>query len=694
VRLTAWRCEATIEEDRLYCRENGADVLRLDGGGNADDPGRTLAAGAGFSAVRQKSPWAHASMPNLLGSQSASALDPDAICKGVIVDLQDLGTSREMQRRSAEELMPLCDRAFDCVAAARTRQAAGSRRRASELLKAVLGAMKVKDARCRLRLSRCVLMLLQTAEATLGIPESVVRAAYLDVAKVLFKYSQREGHDGDFLAERLLEPLLELLQSEAPECASSDLRVYVVGVLKNVSYVEANQKLLAQQGGIDALFKLMRPEILVGSSKETRLLIQVTYTLRNFTGQHYKQFLREDRLNALTKVMALFPRHDELLTNVARIQWKLTVNSSACDALARDDVHVRQIVDTLRVNMDSTALVLRLSFVLGNLTEKNDRLRVAFALDMEGSALVAELLDRYWQKDKRRKSATSREERSDGPGEEEEVLLKLVRLLANVAINPSVGVAIASSSAAVDPLLDILGSKRIEESEELVLNVVAALTNLLFHDSPSNVLYENENKQLLCRLFRPLLLESYNVEALIETARALGNLSRHADARRFMATLRLDEILTILLDHDDSDLVFFACGALVNFGADPCCTTRLVGVCSLAKKVGRLLGDVPPEFSALRFVAVKLLTNLSLDPNVSWAPEDVESICGTLSETIANGDAEPRDVVREGVTEQQQALELSRSLVDRLRQYCDPQVCERGLGPELAGCADTRVAAC
>lgn len=33
------------------------------------------------------------------------------------------------------------------------------------------------------------------------------------------------------------------------------------------------------------------------------------------------------------------------------------------------------------------------------------------------------------------------------------------------------------------------------------------------------------------------------VEALVETARALGNLSRHADARRCIANLRLDEIL-------------------------------------------------------------------------------------------------------------------------------------------------------
>merc|ERR1719305_75021 len=104
------------------------------------------------------------------------------------------------------------------------------------------------------------------------------------------------------------------------------------------------------------------------------------------------------------------------------------------------------------------------------------------------------------------------------------------------------------------------------ESEELVLNTMAATTNLLFYGEQANgnLLFSAESKELLCRLLRPLLLESYNVEALIETARALGNLSRHEDARKCMVSLRLDEILVILLDHQDRDLVFYVCGALVN----------------------------------------------------------------------------------------------------------------------------------
>merc|ERR1719265_2643476 len=113
------------------------------------------------------------------------------------------------------------------------------------------------------------------------------------------------------------------------------------------------------------------------------------------------------------------------------------------------------------------------------------------------------------------------------------------------------------------------------DSEELVLNATAAVTNLIFYDTSTNLLLTHENKQLLCRLLRPMLLESYNVEALSEAARALGNLSRHQDARQWITELRIDEILAILMGHDDRDLVFYSCGALVNLAADSEHGTRL-----------------------------------------------------------------------------------------------------------------------
>merc|ERR1719356_383249 len=106
------------------------------------------------------------------------------------------------------------------------------------LLRAVLGVLDLKDTTCLFKLSRCALVLLREEAAVQGVHASGVQAAYLNVAKVLFKCSKTEGHDADFLKEGLLVPLLEVLQSETEVCSSNDLRVYITGVLKNVAIDE------------------------------------------------------------------------------------------------------------------------------------------------------------------------------------------------------------------------------------------------------------------------------------------------------------------------------------------------------------------------------------------------------------------------------------------------------------------------
>eukprot|EP00930_Biecheleria_cincta_P018038 TRINITY_DN14177_c0_g1_i2.p1 TRINITY_DN14177_c0_g1~~TRINITY_DN14177_c0_g1_i2.p1 ORF type:complete len:868 (-),score=162.47 TRINITY_DN14177_c0_g1_i2:21-2624(-) len=598
-------------------------------------------------------------------------------CEAIIARLQSLASSKEKRKKSPDLLLEIIERIWDITMDMKGGRG-GELHLAPQLLREVMGLMDakdVKDAKCIFKLARCALALLSLEGATKGVPVSGVQAAYQNISQVLFKYSQKEGHDTDFLTERLIEPLIEVLESDTPACASSDLRVYIVGVLKNVSNDSSNAKFLVQRGAVGSLFRLLDSKQLTGSSKEAQLLIQVTAALRNLASNQYKHFIQEERLNAMTRVMALFPGQTELLTNIARILAKLTVHSSAVEAFAKSDAHIRQITKTLSSCVESAPLTLRLAFVLGNLTERSDRLRVIFAFDCEGTALVPQLLSKYWQKDRQ----LARQEQSSKPGatpkEVEEVLVKLVRLLANIAITKSAGETLASSSAVVDPLLDMLGAKRIGDSEELVLNVVAAVTNLLFYDVPSNLLFQEDSKQLLCRLFRPLLLESYNVEALVETARALGNLSRHADARRCMASLRLDEILVILLDHDDRDLVFYACGALVNLGADRDCTPRLLGVSPAVQKLAKLLGDAPSDDPALQLVAVKVLTNLSLDPGAAWPATDVEAVRGVVESTIADCE-ELADS-----PERQQLIELAKQLQGRL----PPTSARRPLpgGPEV-----------
>lgn len=583
-------------------------------------------------------------------SRGTNGASGDAECEATLVALQAFVESEEKRKQGGEALLQLLSRTVELVDGLKAGKPSKASQYAPRLLRSVLSLLDLKDPKGLFKLARCALTLLAVEASIQGVPSSGVQAAYLNVAKVLFKCSKNEGQDEDFLREGLVGPLLEVLQSEAAECSSNDLRVYVVGVLKNISFNnEANQRFLLQNGAVAVLFRLTGSEQLTGASKEAQLLIQITATLRNLAAHQDKEhtgsrahrlFLQEGCFDSFTRTMVLFPNHTELLTNISRVLAKLTLHGSACEALAKNDAYVKQIARTLSANAESAPLTLRLSFVLGNLTAKSERLRIVFGFDCEGTALVPQLLGRYWQKDRQFARLELEKGKASGSAEVEEVLVKLVRLLANIAISTTTGSTLASSSAVVDPLLDMLGAKKIADSEELVLNVIACITNLLFYDTPSNLFLQEDNKLLLCRLFRPLLLESYNDEALMETARALGNLSRHPDARQCMAELRVDEILVILLSHNDRDLVFYVCGALVNFATDAACVARLTASCPLVRKLGEVLRDALADDIELQLVAVKVLMNLSLDPSMQWPEEDLQVIHAALRPLTNHGTAE------------------------------------------------------
>ena len=114
--------------------------------------------------------------------------------------------------------------------------------------------------------------------------------------------------------------------------------------------------------------------------------------------------------------------------------------------------------------------------------------------------------------------------------------VKLLRLMANLAIHPEVGPRLASQAAALSSLLALLRNHSYAESEELVLNCVCALTNLSFYQGEDNLVLCSAPEALLCHV-TPLLMCD-NEEAAVEAARAYGNFSRVANAREYMQEVR------------------------------------------------------------------------------------------------------------------------------------------------------------
>lgn len=567
-------------------------------------------------------------------------------------------------------------------------QSAGSGQQQAlpRLLRATLRLMDQQeaDAPCLLRLARCALDLLGLLVAAgEDAGSGGVQAAYLNIAKALFKLSKDGANDGLFKSSGLLDSLLALLASPDVHCKSSDLRIFAIGILKNVTNNDDNLKHITKGGILAILHALMKPENLSRGSREAQQLVQITALLRNLaaSSKRNQQFVELGILTDLIRISAQYREDQELQMNIARVLGKLSLHDAPCEAFEADASHLQELVKCLNVHAGVSSIVLRLAFVLGNLTARSDRLREIFWFECGGAALLPSLMQRYWQKDRKLAQAGIESVACSTDAQEVEgVLIKLVRLAANAAISPTVGAELAASPAVVDLMLDLLGCKRMADSEELVLNTMAATTNLLFYGDMVNLFFSTENKELLCRLFRPLLLESYNVEALIEAARALGNLSRHQDARQWIGELRIDEILAILMAHNDRDLVFYACGSLVNVAADVDQATRLCSQVGLRMKLAAVLRDAPADDVELQLVAVKVLSNLRLNGNseAAWADGELAAVNASLarveSELQQRSDTEP------------QALAICTSLtelVDRLRESlppCQDVSCSQGKG--------------
>lgn len=505
--------------------------------------------------------------------------------------------------------------------------------------------------------------------------QKALLGAALHTARLLFAASKKQDLDAEFRSSGLLQQLLRLLprppspqegdskEAALPSAASGedlvggsamdveswrpvDELVYITGVLKNVSNSSENQQWLVQQGAVAVLVGVLRgaqaaaarpgsggsgsgsdPEAAhlgagsaSGSSPSQRqlaqLMVQATGALRNLclVKRHLKPFWDSDAVDVLLTVLKSYSRHSELMLNVARILSKLSLNDRCRSRFTKNPRHLRALLRLVSVHPSHATLLVRVCFVLGNLSASNDTNRVRIAVEFGGVPSLLRTMAYFGKRYLRDHSArpgsseskdgdedvaeaAAKPKRSNvgGPKDTHDVLVKIIRVLANLAINPDVGTRMAATPG-IEMMVTLLEAVEVEEHEELALNLVSAVTNLSFYaarrrsdgaaatiealpgpDGPTEgatgVDLIAERRHSLVPVLAPLLLHP-NEEAVIEAARAFGNFSRDAEVRRAMVTVRAVDALVILLDHANRELVFTAVGALMNAVLDP--TAKLV----------------------------------------------------------------------------------------------------------------------
>jgi len=474
----------------------------------------------------------------------------------------------------------------------------------------------------------------------------------LSVCKLIFRLSKDEENDTLFKEEGLVEEVLPLLETEGR--LPPDGHIFVVGIIKNVALSQGNRDRMVRVGIIGILANILKQLEGKGAvgDRGAQLLVQITGALRNLSSASgdtlasvQQDILATGVLERMGHILETYANHEELILNISRMLHKLTLNAECREAIIALPHFVGGLLRALVPHVDNLAIVVRLCFVLGNITASDGPSRALIA-GSGGVDLLGGILEKYDEQDielcKASTAAGSEkgeEKKAKKARDTADVLTKVIRVMANLAIDEEVGPLICSHGSC-SRIVDILERRRIDSSEELILNAVSAVTNLSFYDVENNMMLERQER-VGVRL-QPLLLHE-NDEAVVESVRAYGNFSRAQAARDQMVATHVDEVMIMLLDHANSEVVYSVCGVLMNLVADHThkdVLGRMDGVKRLVKVVLRSgVTDV-----ALSVIACRALFNYFLDSEEDPLGEtEAEELYGALHRMLQMNEEEGVD---------------------------------------------------
>ncbi|EDO32819.1 predicted protein, partial [Nematostella vectensis] len=497
-------------------------------------------------------------------------------------------------------------------------------RRRGEILKTVFKFLDINDPKLILRLGRLILSMKVTGNNITNI------------CMVVYRLAKTEKNDQMFMEEDMLKCLVQTLQT-ADILTCRDALLYISGTLKHLSNTNSDaQRELLSLDTVQALAKVLEaiPQFSKPDLQISSMLVQVTGVVRNLADVNgaREMYIDHNFVQLLTQIMEPFSQDEDLVYNISRILSKLTLYHECCVQLCSCSTCYKALLKVLRDHQKKQAslIVVRVCFILGNLTSKSDEARSQLFNTKGCLSTLLSILVAYFSLDAKVSNKDKSESRSENI---EDVLVKVIRVIANLSIHYEVGQAIADSQQCISVLLDILNVKQVEDSEELVLNTVATLNNLSFYNNGTSLITQRK-LQITQSLMSMLLPE--NMDAMVEACRVFGNLSRDRDVRMLLAENKVDEILIALLDAGERETVFTACGVLINLMTDGVTRPKLKEEGGI-KKLIDVLGDFGKNDWQLSAMVCQTLWNYSGEITTSSATfgeEETLELIDILSEYL------------------------------------------------------------
>ncbi|KAM3603218.1 uncharacterized protein V6R79_018660 [Siganus canaliculatus] len=456
----------------------------------------------------------------------------------------------------------LCDVCDDLYAALAEADMLGRRcKKRSGILRALFRLVDLHSARLNLHIAKLCLAL------------NVSGNNLLNICKLVFQISRSESNDTLFENNSIIDSVLAVL-SHDDVFASGEAVLYCVGTLKFLSGNSVILRLLLDKDCMGVAQKLIQKLCMAKDANLTmaeHILVELTATLRNLADHPDSRplFVSLSMLSELCVVLRHHRRDADICTNISRIYSKLSSYSECRLALAQTPDCYPLFLELLSKHHQKQDLVVRLLFTLGNLTAKSEEARLQLFQCERCTDTLLHSYDGYQRRDPSLEGPPLSSKPSAPAAcaqEADDVLVKLLRLLANMCIHPDVGPALAANATCVRLLMETLELRSVQENEDLLVNVAATINNLSYYQEENSEI--RHNRLGIAKLMLKLML-SNSMDAMLEATRVYGNLTLFKDVRDFIMQNKVHRFLVTLLDSKSAEMCFSACGVLTNLALDP-----------------------------------------------------------------------------------------------------------------------------
>ncbi|XP_049879021.1 armadillo repeat-containing protein 2 [Pectinophora gossypiella] len=452
-----------------------------------------------------------------------------------------------------------------------------------------------------------VLVAIARALLTMRVTGNHLAAA----CKLVFKIARNDKNDHYFRNTDLLDLLVEGC-GRADPLTEGECCVYGAGALRFLA-LDPRLCALAHRAGALHLAAL-HLKILNNAKAEnpravsehsTHALYQLTGALRNLAGAGQRDVRSFVQSGALAELLAALLHHTDrdVLTNVARCLSVLSAEESCCSWLCASSQSAHALLRALAACAARAPLAVRLAYTLGNMAAADEQARVNIYNEEGGVDVLLTILESYT---KRNEIELKDPDDPDihlvgsdlggSDGSNEDVLIKTVRVVANLCLAERAGRGLAATHAertirallgclklaekSADNTVLQLSEEQLaswtERRDELATAALATLNNITFYREPPDPDPLDDTLDLLCRVTCRWLKGSGM--AACEAVRALGNLSRSTSAAQLIVIEGALENLVPFLQHEDASVRCAAAGVLVNVcgaGVESACAAAL-----------------------------------------------------------------------------------------------------------------------